>query len=54
MQFQDISLARLDNQQLNHHSYKKIKDLVAHMGAIQAQDYGMSKLSHRFTGAWCN
>lgn len=45
MRFQDISLARLQQQQVDQHHFKKIKDLVVHMGALQAQDYAMSKLA---------
>lgn len=35
----DISHLRLHNQHITQSKFKKIGDLVAHMGAIQAQDY---------------
>src|SRR6478672_1269468 len=39
----DIAAIRLKNQQLIDTEFKSIKALVAHFGAIQAQDYPMSK-----------
>ena len=43
MKFTEIITARLISQQLVDPHYKKVKDLVAWMGAIQAQDYNMAK-----------
>ena len=39
----DISAARLINQQIVSSEFTKAKDLLAHMGAVQSQDYAMSK-----------
>ncbi|WP_257666406.1 winged helix DNA-binding domain-containing protein [Parapedobacter tibetensis] len=39
----DIAKARLSNQQLNHHDFGTAKELVGHMGAMQAQDFAMSQ-----------
>jgi hypothetical protein len=39
----DIAFLRLQNQQLAGTSFKKPEDLVQWMGAMQAQDYSMSK-----------
>ena len=39
----DISRIRLSNQQLTTPNYKTAKQVVAHMGAMQAQDYAMAK-----------
>ncbi|HEY1040639.1 MAG TPA: winged helix DNA-binding domain-containing protein [Bacteroidia bacterium] len=38
-----LSELRLSSQQLTLTKYKKVKDLVYFMGAVQAQDYSMSK-----------
>jgi Winged helix DNA-binding domain len=38
-----ITNLRLANQQITVHDFDNIKDLVGWMGALQAQDYGMSK-----------
>jgi Winged helix DNA-binding domain len=43
MNLSHIANARLANQQIASAKFKKAKDLVAHMGAIQSQDYAMSK-----------
>jgi hypothetical protein len=39
----DIAAIRLRNQQLINPKFKSVKSLVSHFGAIQAQDYQMSK-----------
>lgn len=39
----NIGAWRLHNQQLLDPKFKKVKDLVSFMGAMQAQDYAMSK-----------
>ena len=39
----DISLARLQTQLLSDVKTKSVKEVVAHFGAMQAQDYSMSK-----------
>jgi phage anti-repressor protein len=41
----NIAIARLNSQQLTGSTLKSAKDLVAFMGAMQAQDYAMSKLA---------
>jgi len=43
MNLSHIANARLANQQIASAKFKKPKDLVAYMGAIQSQDYAMSK-----------
>ena len=39
MKAADIALARMYNQQVAQSNFTKPKDLVAYMGALQAQDY---------------
>lgn len=39
----DIASIRLNNQQIASSNFRRAKDLVAWMGAMQAQDYNMSK-----------
>ena len=39
----DIAFARMYNQQIAVSGFTKPKDLVAYMGALQAQDYAMAK-----------
>src|SRR6185369_12450495 len=39
----DIATARLISQQIAGSKFKKVKDLVGWMGAIQAQDFIMAK-----------
>jgi hypothetical protein len=43
MNLPDIAAARLMSQQIATAKFTKVKDLVAHMGAMQAQDYAMAK-----------
>ncbi len=43
MTFSEIAIARLINQQIVGTGFKKPQDLVSWMGAMQAQDYQMSK-----------
>ncbi len=43
MLFDEISRLRLVNQQVNHPFNKSAKDVVKEMGALQAQDFNMSK-----------
>jgi len=43
MTVEDIARLRLVNQQLAGTEFKNPKDLVAWMGAVQAQDYPMAK-----------
>ncbi len=43
MKITDIPLIRMHNQQLLGTKFTTPKDLVAHFGAMQAQDYAMSK-----------
>jgi hypothetical protein len=43
MTFTDISNIRLINQQINAQKLKSVKDVINWMGAIQAQDFSMSK-----------
>ena len=43
MNFNNIATARLSSQQIDHTSFNDPKMLVAYMGAMQAQDYEMSK-----------
>ncbi|NMH29220.1 winged helix DNA-binding domain-containing protein [Flavobacterium silvaticum] len=43
MKFTEIASQRLINQQLINPEIKSIKTLVSHLGAIQAQDFSMSK-----------
>ena len=45
MEFTDISLVRLQNQHLSIPEYTKPKEVVAWMGAMQAQDYSMVRLA---------
>lgn len=43
MKKQEIAQYRLFNQQIATRNIRNVKDLVAHLGAIQAQDYEMAK-----------
>ena len=43
MKAADIAFARMYNQQISQSNYTKPKELVAWMGALQAQDYAMAK-----------
>ncbi|MEO5593786.1 MAG: winged helix DNA-binding domain-containing protein [Chitinophagaceae bacterium] len=43
MKLSEIAAARLSSQQIASAKFKKVKDLVAYMGALQSQDYAMSK-----------
>jgi hypothetical protein len=43
MKVSDIANIRLQHQQIAHTAFKKAKDLVAWMGAMQSQDYNMAK-----------
>jgi hypothetical protein len=43
MDLSNIAQNRLNNQQIVDKKFNKAKDLVAYMGAIQAQDYTMAK-----------
>jgi Winged helix DNA-binding domain len=43
MRLPDIASARLMSQQIASAKFTKAKDIVAYMGAVQAQDYAMSK-----------
>jgi len=43
MSISNISNARLVSQHITNNKFKTIKDLVSHMGAMQAQDYNMAK-----------
>ena len=43
MTLSDISNIRLINQQVTATKFKTAKDIVGWMGAMQAQDYAMSK-----------
>ena len=43
MTLNDISEIRLHNQQIQSSRFKNAKDLLAWMGAVQAQDYAMAK-----------
>jgi hypothetical protein len=43
MTLSDISSLRIKNQEIQHQRFNVAKHLVAHMGAIQAQDYAMVK-----------
>ena len=43
MRASDIKQARLWHQQVAQSTFAKAKDLVGYMGAVQAQDYAMSK-----------
>jgi len=43
MTIKDIASIRLQSQQLNGNSFEKPEELVQWMGAMQAQDYSMSK-----------
>lgn len=45
MNLNDIAYLRLINQQITSPEFDKIKDVVAWMGAMQAQDYNMAKLA---------
>lgn len=40
---EQIALQRLHNQQIALHSFQTPHEIVAHLGAVQAQDYEMSK-----------
>lgn len=42
MKFSEIPYQRLHNQLISNHRFKKVKDVVAWMGAMQAQDYNAS------------
>jgi hypothetical protein len=39
----DISILRLINQKIEQTEFTSVKELVSHMGALQAQDFAMSK-----------
>ena len=39
MKFSDIAQLRLQNQRLDGKKFKKPEEVVAHFGAMQAQDY---------------
>ncbi len=39
----NVIISRLLNQQVSKQQFNTAKDAVAHMGAIQAQDYAMAK-----------
>jgi len=39
----EIARQRLNNQYISHQIFKKPEDVVAHMGAVQAQDYAGAK-----------
>ena len=41
MVHEDLSFLRLTNQQVSYHQFTKPAEVVAWMGAMQAQDYGM-------------
>ena len=43
MTLSDISSLRIQNQEVQHQRFSVAKHLVAHMGAMQAQDYAMAK-----------
>lgn len=43
MTLKDISRIRLHNQQIDNSGFKNAQELVAWMGAMQAQDYNMAK-----------
>jgi hypothetical protein len=43
MMLTDISLARLKSQMITFPQFSSAKEIVSHMGAIQAQDYAMAK-----------
>jgi hypothetical protein len=43
MTLSDLSLNRIKNQGIDEQSFISAKDLVAHMGAMQVQDYLMAK-----------
>jgi hypothetical protein len=43
MTLSDISSLRIQNQEIQHQHFSVPRQLVAHMGAIQAQDYLMAK-----------
>ncbi|MEK9157822.1 MAG: winged helix DNA-binding domain-containing protein [Patescibacteria group bacterium] len=42
MKFSEIPYYRLHNQLISQHPFKKVKDVVAWLGAVQAQDYNAS------------
>lgn len=43
MKPEDIATTRLQNQQISASKFTSVKEIVAYMGAIQAQDFGMAK-----------
>ncbi len=43
MKAEDIALARLQSQQLVNTPFKTAREVVGHMGGMQAQDYAMAK-----------
>lgn len=43
MLVKELLALRLSNQQVSHQRFNKPKDVVAWMGAMQAQDYGMAR-----------
>jgi hypothetical protein len=43
MTLSDISFLRIQNQEIQHQRFSLAKDLVAHMGAMQAQDFLMAR-----------
>ncbi len=45
MNLRDIALERLCSQNIEYHRYKSPSELVAWMGALQAQDYAGAKWS---------
>ncbi|TDE12721.1 winged helix DNA-binding domain-containing protein [Dyadobacter psychrotolerans] len=45
MKINDLVNLRLHNQLIFHHPFKKVKDVVSWLGAVQAQDYAGAKWS---------
>ncbi|MCK6694376.1 MAG: winged helix DNA-binding domain-containing protein, partial [Thermoanaerobaculia bacterium] len=43
MTLKEIAILRLSNQQLSGTNFRTVKDVVAHLGAMQAQDFPMAK-----------
>lgn len=42
---QEISKLRLKNQLITHSKYNSLSEIVAHLGAVQAQDFKMAKIA---------
>lgn len=50
MTYMDLAIRRLFHQHLNHQKHTSPKELVGWMGAVQAQDFPLSKWAIGFAG----